>query len=234
MGVLMLVAILFVSCDKKPEPAISCANCTDDAFYGLPVEKFLRGVSRYNKTHVDDIKKNRQFPKDKMPSRSCWYSLDTLKKYICLIEKYSKELNIPTSELGIRFHYAVYENDGPRMMNDNYASLHTLFMVPTIQVRGIPEDFDPRLSKSFGSTSLNETGKSAFKDVYSELPRGFLRIADLKMEDTVLALGGVLEAEQRDAVGKNQGQLCPPTCPGTTNATMARADVAFPYVDYQH
>jgi hypothetical protein len=200
-----------------PPPADykSCYECGKDTFYGLTLEEFMLDIARYKTTHARRIDSVAYMDNHNLrDTRACWYSLDTLEKYICLIKKYSQQENLTSSELGIRFYYAVYPSDPQEVWNGKYISRHTLFMVPTRaewnkdkgQYDNI--DFDPRL------------GAAPLAGYFS---------GSTKTRVMVLDLG---RPELSSELAKNQGQLCPPNCPPGTVNTLEAIDKTYPVVKY--
>jgi hypothetical protein len=206
LGVLLSL-FLTLSCRHCPATVVQdCYHCDTDAFYGLTAEDYREGLQRYRRERADVIDDS-VLKGIKSDARSCWYSIDTLKKFICLMEKYASRLHIPADSLGIRFHYAVYPGVFPQ--NPEYSRLHTIFMVATCRSNEVNRDFDPRYLDSLygpqppGLDSLLQAGDPRF------LPPG-VRLFELDY----------VSANHSDATGtsvmaKNQGQLCPnyPNCP---------------------
>lgn len=201
ISVILLMAFNSSSNLTDASSSKSQVGCTNDAFYGLTADEFVKGVARYRKTHWEKINSdpymqnggiNKQALTD---ARACWYSIDTLKKFICLIERYSQSLGLGSGKLGIRFYYATYPHQG--VWKAEYKSRHTLFMVPTFyaEQQKANIDFDPRFC------SLNN------KNILQPLSQTVKGTPQMQ----VFGLDG--ESANSGAMAKNQGQLCPPTCP---------------------
>jgi hypothetical protein len=200
----------------------TCVDCTTDSFYGLTLSEFMKGVARYRKTHWDLINSDPYMLSVQSgglkDARACWYSIDTLKKFICLIEKYSSGLGLTSDKLGIRFYYATYPYKGT--WNQSYLSHHTLFMVPTYRDDSTKYkdniDFDPRfdVQAKKGVLPMSQIGSK----------NGSVQILVLD--------GGTANSTPPRTATKNQGQLCPPTCPTsssiTTNNMMQYIDQTYP------
>lgn len=189
----------------------SCHDCSEKETYGHTFADFEDVVDRYKTKRWDVI--NQSFASNNVPdgmrpdeiagmedSRAIWFSLDSLKQFICTIEKYSNKLSPKASNLGIRMYYGVYSAAKQR-----FPHRHTLFMVPTFKdaksssdKTGI--DFDPRqifLSK---------------KDV--KFP-----ISDLRTKPPVQLL--VMTADNNDPQMKaNDGDLCPPCSKGCIHGIL--------------
>jgi hypothetical protein len=80
---------------------------------------------------------------------SIWFGLDTLKKFIWMIENLNC-MNQCHDSLGIRFYYARYPDTATMRgtydlasLNLNYANKHTLFGIPTFRLGGVNIDFNP-------------------------------------------------------------------------------------------
>lgn len=181
----------------------SCFDCSSDAFYGLQLDDCMIDIARYRKTHWNAINDNPYMQtalgknKPMKDARACWYSLDTLKKFICLIENYSlkNRYSYTSKDLGIRFYYAVYPD--PLEGNPEYKSHHTLFMVPTLN----EVDFDPRYSFLHGADPKNQPLDSIILNDPSEQPL----ILDWTTSNN-------FQTGFTGTMAKNQGNLCPPTC----------------------
>jgi hypothetical protein len=222
-GVLMLQAIIFfnyfLSCKnynqgtQQNTPGISCSDCRRTETYGHTMEEFLEVTREYREKRWKLI--NAQLPgmtdkKDSVDSRAIWFSLDSLKKFICTIEKYSEQLHIKPENLGIRMYYAVYKK------NPDFQNLHTLFMVPTITANNenaVPQDFDPR-------SSVLDRNEIKSRD-------SLITFVDLARYPTKVALIFSREAEASGLI-KNNGGLCPPKCPPPTN-TLNAIDSDLPH-----
>lgn len=200
-------------------------NCT--GVTGMEANSFLEGLARYKKNQLSAINDrlsstmNNRFE----DARSCWYSIDKLKKFICLIEENSKpffgDKGLPN--LGIRFYYATYPNIEQQEVvqangvkeNVPVGMHHTLFMVPTAYNRETDVNVDLFLPINFrsGISNPNDTALLALPKL-----EGYL-----KTSTTLLVLG----KEKNTILGPsvtNQGMLCPPTCPFSAAITLNMAD----------
>jgi hypothetical protein len=141
-------------------------------------DDFAEKVARYRdqcwQVINDDVKVHGKM--DGYPSwvdsRCVWFSLDTLKKFLCYIEKYSDSIHIDRDSLGVRFYYAVISGDTVKEAHKDRVGQHTIFMVPTEQRKGEPIDFDPVISFNEGK------GQIAYLSEH------------LNPETLILALGG--------------------------------------------
>lgn len=85
-------------------------------------------------------------------SRAVWFNLDSLKKFIWVIESQARKNHLnAASKLGVRMYFARYPaaaNWGDyggalSFINTNYNKMHTLIMVPTYNNGTYNVDFDP-------------------------------------------------------------------------------------------
>lgn len=214
----------------------SCYNCLTDDIHGETAQEFADVTARYRTTHftfynalaknqltatgmsVPNYNKSSTF----QDSRSCWFSADTVKKFICLMEKYAATINIPSSDLGVRFYYANYDN--VNVFDPNFANHHTLYLVPTAYdtKTGAIVDFEPRKSASTGnlvylSNFINDT-----------LP-GF-------GTQNLMIVGGMpslFQSRQTTPgtvnISTNQGDLCPPSTGCNPTLTAIDQTHAAPY-----
>jgi hypothetical protein len=211
-GALLLQTIFlityFLSCKNyhqgtQSTPGVSCSDCKTVETFGHTMEEFLEVTREYRDKRWKLI--NAQLPnmtnkKDTVDSRAIWFALDSLKIFLCTIEKYAAQLHIKPENLGVRMYYAVYKND------PDFQNLHTIFMVPTISKNGDrtteEQDFDPRISV------LNR-GEIKSRD-------SLITLADLANYPKQKILTFSREKEASNLV-KNNGNLCPPKCPASTN-----------------
>ncbi len=208
-----------LTADDKPIKGSVCINC-DDETKGQTFEHFKDVVYNYRIKHWDVINTNVDFieptagtsyndlvPKyNKTDARSIWFPLETIKKFICSIEKYNGKLSTPNKELGIRFYYAVYGKDYEVIAKRNR---HTLFMVPTYQANaGQPQvDFDPR-------ATYNEQVKSKgrFKEMLNYVMIGRQGSPFFNPTLRLLALGDEATSASMTLM-QNTGEMCPANCP---------------------
>jgi len=205
-------------------------GCPEDYVDFLDPKFFFDGLERYKNIQWEaSNNKLRSTPgvsSDFQDARSCWYSLRRLKNLICLTEANAARHNL-TGELGIRFYYATYPDTAtqevippglslPRIVNVPVGLHHTLFMVPTHYNEQLKLDEDIYLVRT---ARFNTTTK---RYVIQESNAGFVTAQKLmKMQNSapgspikIMVLG---QTASSDPSSKNQGMLCPPTCPPGTN-----------------
>jgi hypothetical protein len=207
----------------------SCYNCDTDVFRGLTVQQYQTGIDWYDSVRWQVINRSGKLvAANPVDSMSCWYSLETLKRYICLIERYSDSLNISPDKLGIRFHYAVYKDPVVMEYGRNYTNLHTLFLTPTMLIDSSDVDFDPRYTDVHltAATLRSMTVDSMLQHLaIQRLDRSVMPLVipyfnpktGLAAPSTFAATGAAFATATTSGgvtvMGQNQGQLCPPTCP---------------------
>ena len=212
-----------------PPPFQSVADCYADPSYGIPATEFMQGVARYRQVHQGVVNANNSavYGLNFEDARSFWYSLDTLKKFICLIERYSDSLHIPEDSLGVRIYYAVYPNQagGP---TTGYACHHTLFFVPTRSNPGTGQayDFDPRQNGKVYGSILDTQQVKANPAYYASLRLLILG----KSMVTMVTSPGTSANPAVVPLSSNEGQLCPPNCPNPS--TLSLVDALYPTITY--
>lgn len=120
------------------------------------------------------------------------------------MEKYAGSINIPVSNLGVRFYYANYGATVAHNQNFNYH--HTLYMVPTAfsEEEGNFVDFEPRKSKEAG-TLQKLTNFLSDKDIANSGEALMIYAAKSNEQQVTLSNGALAK------VSTNQGDLCPPS-----------------------
>lgn len=201
-----------------------CTNCAIDDVHGESASEFANVVARYRTTHqllFNNFARGSlnasaypnmgvQTANNFVDARSCWFALDTLKKFICLMERYSQQVGLSSSQLGIRFYYGVYWDGYQR--DTRLSNCHTLYLAATQNsFGGINEDFDPRRSADLSTivplSGLISPGSSA----------------------NLFMIGGRSGARPQVSgqPTMNQGDLCPPGIGCTP--TLSAIDAAVPY-----
>lgn len=141
----------------------------------------------------------------KEDSRSIWFSLDSLKRFIWEIETTICKNQCRPKNLGIRLYYARYpiiNKANPNhtqllALNPNYQNMQTIFMIPTYEKnmgRTIANiDFDPR--------KFSLTNGCEYTQI-EELPKGWRPIVFTAIPNS-------------NQLAKNHGTLCPTECEGS-------------------
>lgn len=209
-----------------PPPFQSVADCYADPSYGIPATEFMEGVARYRQVHqgVVNTNNNNVYGLSFEDARSFWYPLDTLKKFICLIERYSDSLHIPADSLGVRIYYSVYPNKVGQNPATSEVCHHTLFFVPTRTdpSTGQAFDFDPRQNGKVYVNMIDTAVARANPAYYSSL-----RLLILGKTTAQLA---ATAGTNLTPLSSNEGQLCPPNCPNSS--TLSLIDQIYPTIAY--
>jgi hypothetical protein len=126
---------------QDPISKTRCAACSEYNNTGLPASKLKMNL-------VKTMAYSYQNPISPSETRSVWFSIETIKSFIYNIEHNACGC---TGNLGLRIYYGRYPS--PTLWNNfgndlgtvqsSYAGIHTVFMVPTINVAGKNHDFDP-------------------------------------------------------------------------------------------
>lgn len=200
------LAIYFYSqADSTGDDTQPVVCCSYEDLEGETLEDFTNVIKRYkdNAWTIINTTMNQQLTSSGgsptfEDARCIWFSMDSIKQFICTIEKYSEQLDLTTANLGIRLYYGQYPDAHP-----NYPNRHTIFMMPTFNPsdNGPAIDFDPRYNviNNWGATSVDSI-------------RSFTRgITSVSPSPTTLftVLGGDLNMNPNI---RNSGELCPPKC----------------------
>jgi len=241
LGWILVLSLFLTKCnDKKPDTGPSLTSCNDvKGVTGMDATFFLKGLARYRALQLsasnDKIRPhtNENF----QDSRSCWYSLDTLKKFMCLIERYARmdpDFDPSTSDLGIRFYYATYpateqqtmllkidSATPPKVIPVSVGLHHTLFMVPTHHDKESDLDLDVFQPMTVrGSEIVAPDNKISPATLYHPDWQVMMKSASSRL----LIMGQTIGFPS----SKNQGSACPPNCPTDAATTLSRVDLLFP------
>lgn len=260
-NVITLVALYYVythpvkSMDPEKSNALSCYDCSEGNLHGETAAEFSDVTARYRSSNLALYDayiqggmngSSVQNPPHTAPNgfqdaRSCWFPADTLKKFICLMEYYAAKINIPSSQLGVRFYYANYSDT---ISNTAFANHHTLYLTPTAydDKNQANIDFEPKLSADNNSlVTLSEliypeeirkmearskdykssVAYKAYEQRYNTQRLFILSpgVPGTHATSSTMSLSSSL-------VSMNQGDLCPP---GTgCNPTVGAIDYKFP------
>jgi hypothetical protein len=201
------------------EPATSriCSSYDRDDIARISLHELMEDAARYRTTHAqlaEDTMRQLSL-QNKIASRSCYFTLETLKKFLYYVETYSKSHEIQSKQIAINFYYTVYPREKVMPNGKQYGSLHSLYLVPSkldSESRGY-DDFDPISNKTL--TQLVN---------YREKPNqgsGINGIIDRLKQTQIFALAPqpvfqLMSSPQAGAsdtapLMRNQGGLCP--CP---------------------
>jgi hypothetical protein len=176
----------------------------------VTVQEFREAVKKYKVKRADIINPTMPLSSEKdrlKDARTCWFPVDSLKKFFAVSEKLARENQIPTENMGVRFFYAVYPDNGPTRDGVNYRDRHTLFFVPTFRDEEMRDvDFDP------------VSGRPLAALVQDSLQFDTTRVMFFN------AVSYNMRVTEDEALIKNQGQLCPPTCPTDLSSLLNDID----------
>jgi hypothetical protein len=201
-----LSGAVFVACTEKgrdPKKDV-VLNYADSTFVGLSSEQAEFIASKYSRNYLTLINKNLNID----DARTIWFSLDELKKFIWNIEYHTLKTTdkVSTSQLGVRIYYAqnpskeeIETNIHLKNFKIDYASRHTLFMVPTVRINDTTNiEFDPR---------------QAYKASREGKFDGFVPLRKLKRNPKSSVPFKQVEPNDEENTILNHGTLCPPCIP---------------------
>jgi hypothetical protein len=215
-----------------PVPSQVCVECAEET-HGQTIGHFKNVIQNYRTNIWDVVNTNSHFntPTSGLnginlkavykstDARCIWFSLESIKQFICTIEKNNAKLQEPAENLGVRFYYAVYENNAS--VDIEKRNRHTLFMVPTFRDNsGAEIDFDPRATAQRQTGAdfklLYQNGKVTFANLLSENSTApFLMLSDGEPNPPKRSTELVKRttAESSTSLIKNNGEICPTNCP---------------------
>jgi hypothetical protein len=232
---------------NSPEPSATNQICLDYSashFTGSDLKEVMSYIARYNGTHVPVVEADmRNYGIEKNPSRVCTFPLDTIKKFIYFLEKYSSEKGVSPKDLAIGFYYGVYPKKMLAKTGEDYGSLHTLFMVPATfdQDKKQYIDYDPinnvplsvHISnvKSEGQDKVNQEKKGKGDQEKRDDDKREEKDKTKGKESYkafILSMPGTVQSRSfaastsltQQPMLKNQGGLCPPRCPTLTYSLL--------------
>lgn len=132
----------------------------------LKIDLVEEMVSNYKNNQLDSIVTSTVHPMA-FDAQSVWFDLEKLKSFIATIEE--EAASHPEYELknfGVRFYYTAYPEkklwdtpgyeDLADMLTDpiasDYEKLHTLIAIPTAEINGENQDFDPYDTNTYNGT----------------------------------------------------------------------------------
>lgn len=163
LNVVLISIIVFIGCSRQSHPSapIILSHGTSDqcpACKSYAKDYEFEGISAIAAQKMSGKYKSENqllFRNNTLDARSAWFSLETIKAFVYLIEKATCDSGCSDLNLGVRIYYAKYPTnnqdslklfDMAKLPESNYAEHHTIFMVPTYQDKNSPDinwDFDP-------------------------------------------------------------------------------------------
>ena len=143
LNVIFIAALIAFSCSHSSKSNNStstgnppCPDCSNSSFQGISAATAHELANNYHSAMHNDT-----------DSRCIWFSLDTIKAFICAIEKVNSNNCNKNFKLGIRFYYGRYPGNMSGTdffgLDSRYPNKHTLFLVPTYLDGSVNRDFDP-------------------------------------------------------------------------------------------
>jgi len=193
--VLVIISISMTSFSKSKLHDESC-----EGNFTLERELVERMKQKYKDTQLKLINRKLKFRHhDKMgDAKEIWFSLDTLKAFICQIEN---EIDAKSENLGIRIYYVAYPKKrewkkypdlqipGKKpSVPKSYAERHTLVLIPTVKKSSTSghQDYIPPQNPQSGTAHYMAMGLTDTSD-YTES-----------------------DSEETESPTKNHGNLFPP------------------------
>lgn len=112
-------------------------------------------------------------------AKSAWFKLEDLKAFITAIEtETAKHPEFELKNFGLRLYYSAYPDvdkwdDGGYVELDivpkGYEKLHTLIAIPTAEIKGTNQDFDPYDVKTYNGTKPTTQGMSIMAENHGKL-----------------------------------------------------------------
>lgn len=112
-------------------------------------------------------------------AKSVWFDIESLKAYIRQIEEETaKHSEYGLKNFGLRFYYSAYPTndqceegnyDGLSILPKGYQKLHTLIAIPTAEINGINQDFDPKNVSTYNGTKPTGAAISIMAENHGEL-----------------------------------------------------------------
>lgn len=216
---LLLVSVAFgayvynyppITTTPVPNEGSVCLDYENESMSTLDVDLIHQMTENYRANQWTFINTNPR-SKTKNDAYSIWFDIETLKKFLYHIEKTTKDRDesVRNTQLGVRIYYAAYpETEAMNKFPDlspteanpeiaDYASLHTLIMIPTITTPdGAMLDYNPLDPETYKS-GLSKIEKYD-KNNPSSIP------------NYTAALSGVMTDARRTGA-RNHGLLYPPT-----------------------
>jgi hypothetical protein len=203
-----------------------CPNSYTGGMHWVKLSEAVKMVREYGKnqaTNIDSLMRNKLSTPSFRDSRFLTWPLDTIKKFISIIEKQTMSvplLNdngrvIKRCDLGIKFYYSAYPGLVKGMdVEKTYKGRHTLIMVPTYlrSSDSIYVEFSPFHFIGNKPMLFSEILSMESKSTKGDYPKG----------DKTAAAFLMMDVDDGD-VGKNTGTLCPPPS-GCTAQILSMAD----------
>jgi hypothetical protein len=210
-----------------------CISYAKDDIPRITLDELMEDAARYRDTHAkpaeDSMKKVGL--KNNTASRSCYYTVETLKKFLYYVEVYSKAHKIEPSSLAINFYYTVYPKSKIMPDGKQYGSMHSLYLVPSkLDSEGTGyDDFDvisnqtieqlvgseSQVSQKAGNATI---GRLKETKIFAIAPQSVSQTTSSAMTSNLTG----------SPLMRNLGGLCP--CPPKN--TFGQIDANYPLVGF--
>lgn len=210
ISVIVLFACIKPNQFNTQDCKVFCYDYSQEKFDGLTSFAAMNMAKNYQKVFTSA---NTQIM-DTTETKSVWFSLETIKKFVYQIERSTCGLkceNTKKENLGIRLYFAKYPNQTDVAATDPafsflqnhpmYYGRKTLFMVPTYKVGLDNYDFDPKWSSNFDVTSCKP---KTITEIIATTKGDELRV-----NSPIARMMTVLVPEEPDGM-RNRGGICPP------------------------
>lgn len=149
LNVALLTTVLFLWLRKDCDNIN--ANYSGERFKGISIDLARQIAEHYGRDNGKRLIENGGQMTGMEDTRSVWFSLETLKKFIWHIEHAACNQGCNGNiRLGVRIYFAKYpdsiamaNHDELKDLNPLFAQHHTLFMVPTYETGSGNADFNP-------------------------------------------------------------------------------------------
>jgi hypothetical protein len=231
------VGVLFTILVNRFNPSVSknqiCLSYTEDDIHRITLDELMEDAARYRDTHAKPTEaamRSLSLQND-TASRSCYFNVDVLKKFLYYVEMYSREHKIESKDLAINFYYTIYPKEKIMPDGKQYGSLHSLYLVPAKSVsKGAGyDDFDPITNKTLAQLVSNDkASQSSGQSNIIERIKGTKIFAIAPQPFTQLKSRSLSSLSNTSPLIRNQGGLCP--CP--PKDLFAEIDALYPTVGY--
>jgi hypothetical protein len=210
-----------------------CSSYEQDDIARISLHELMEDAARYRTTHAQPVEETmgRLSLQNKTASRSCYFSLETLKKFLYYVETYSQSHNIQTKDLAINFYYTIYPKEKEMPNGKKYGSLHSLYLVPSkMDSQGVGyDDFDPISNRTLTQLANKDkfTQDNNTNTIIDRLKR--IEIFALAPQPALQLMSSPQSSAAAAApLMRNQGGLCP--CPPKN--VFGDIDAIYPTVTF--
>jgi hypothetical protein len=230
----VITTVLFIKLYPSSSKNQICISYEKDDIPRITLDELMEDAARYRDTHAKPAQDAmRQFlVKNSTASRSCYYSVETLKKFLYYVEVYSKKHNIDPNNLAINFYYTVYPETKIMPDGKEYGSMHSLYLVPSklnSESNGY-DDFDVISNQTIEQLTANDTNVSQKPGTTSISKLKETRIFAIAPQYAIQTTRNAMTSNLTGSpLMRNLGGLCP--CPPSN--TFTQIDATYPSVGFK-